>query len=283
MKNIKSIIAIVLTFNSSAIAEELVFDPNEYLRSVESTVPRTAESFQAGQRAASEIGAAQMQQQLYQQQMEIQAQEHAIKMERLRIENELLQRRLERESASVEPKKNNMSLNKIKRDTDSNSQNKYHLEQADTISIAETPADNISQKKIDIMNNGKSLAKTFRFCRPLDPQVFVDLDIDIDNKFQSTLARGEVIEINNPPKSLSVNIHQPSLIGNIGGTFIANMGASNFAYFIIYNVNPLISNPYRQVSGTIVAEIDLWRVVQVATQEFLSLCGSHKMSLISYR
>lgn len=282
MKNIKPVIAIVFTINSSAIAEELVFDPNEYLQNM-TAGPRTAESFQAGQRAASEIGAAQMQQQLYQQQMEIQAQEHAIKMQRLRIENELLQRRLERESTSVEPMKNSMPLKKIQREADINSQNKYHLEQADTTSIAETPSNNFSQKKIDIKNNGKSLAKTFRFCRPLDPQVFVDLDINIDNKFQSTLARGEVIEIDNPPKSLSVNLHQPSLIGNIGGTFIASMGTSNFSYYVIYNVNPLIANPYRQVSGTVIAEIDLWRVVQVATQEFLSLCGSHKMSLISYR
>jgi hypothetical protein len=77
------------------VAEELVFDPNEYLRTVESTVPRTAEMFQEGQRAAANINAAQAQQRLYQQQMEIQAQEHAMQIDKLRMQNKILRRRLE--------------------------------------------------------------------------------------------------------------------------------------------------------------------------------------------
>ena len=46
---------------------ELVFDPNEYLRTVASTVPRTAEMFQEGQKAAADIAMSQYQQQAYEQ------------------------------------------------------------------------------------------------------------------------------------------------------------------------------------------------------------------------
>ena len=46
---------------------EVVFDPNEYLRTVASTVPRTAEMFQEGQKAAADIAMSQYQQQAYEQ------------------------------------------------------------------------------------------------------------------------------------------------------------------------------------------------------------------------
>jgi hypothetical protein len=46
---------------------EIVFDPNEYLRTVASTVPRTAEMFQEGQKAAADIAMSQYQQQAYEQ------------------------------------------------------------------------------------------------------------------------------------------------------------------------------------------------------------------------
>jgi len=51
---------------------ELVFDPNEYLRTM-AAGPRTAEMFQEGQRQAANISAAQLQQQAYQQEMDITA------------------------------------------------------------------------------------------------------------------------------------------------------------------------------------------------------------------
>jgi hypothetical protein len=51
---------------------ELTFDPNEYLRNM-ARGPRTAEMFQEGQRTAANISAAQLQQQAYQQEMDLAA------------------------------------------------------------------------------------------------------------------------------------------------------------------------------------------------------------------
>lgn len=62
---------------------EIVFDPNEYLRNM-AAGPRTAEMFQEGQRAAANISAAQLQQQAYQQEMDITAAAAPYKLAALR-------------------------------------------------------------------------------------------------------------------------------------------------------------------------------------------------------
>ena len=65
---------------------EIVFDPNEYLRTVASTVPRTAEMFQEGQKAAADIAMSQYQQQAYEQANRFREMEQPYRMANLQNE-----------------------------------------------------------------------------------------------------------------------------------------------------------------------------------------------------
>lgn len=65
---------------------EIVFDPNEYLRTAASTVPRTAEMFQEGQKAAADIAMSQYQQQAYEQANRFREMEQPYRMANLQNE-----------------------------------------------------------------------------------------------------------------------------------------------------------------------------------------------------
>lgn len=90
------IIASAFVFTGSASAQQSLINMLNSLQNLPSGA-KTAESFEQGQRAASDIALSQQRQMQMQQSIQMQAEEHAIKMETLKMQNELLRRQLQRQ------------------------------------------------------------------------------------------------------------------------------------------------------------------------------------------